>query len=84
MRKLVYSGNELSITNPELVEEWDFEKNYPLTPDDVTFGSGKKVWWKCKKCGHEWQAGVNTRTRGHGCPVCGVSKSIENRKRKIL
>ncbi len=70
MRKLVYSGNELSITNPKLVEEWDFEKNYPLTPDDVTFGSNRKVWWKCKKCGYEWETSINHRVHGRGCPLC--------------
>ena len=31
--------------HPELVSEWS-EKNLPFTPDDITFGSNKKVWWK--------------------------------------
>ena len=39
--------DSLAITNPDLVKEWDYEKNAPLTPDDVTPGSGKKVWWIC-------------------------------------
>ncbi|WP_294905017.1 zinc-ribbon domain-containing protein [uncultured Eubacterium sp.] len=25
--------------------EWS-EKNLPLTPDKITFGSNKRVWWK--------------------------------------
>ena len=37
--------------HPELVFEWS-EKNLPLTPDDITFGSNKKIWWK-GTCGHE-------------------------------
>ena len=29
----------------ELLSQWDTARNLPLTPDDVTFGSHKKVWW---------------------------------------
>ena len=45
--------NSLSRMRPHLVSEWS-EKNFPLTPDTVTFGSNKIVWWK-GACGHEWQ-----------------------------
>ena len=47
-------SNSLAEVHPELVSEWS-EKNLPLTPDDITFGSNKKVWWKgaCKL----WDAG---------------------------
>ena len=38
-------NNSLAEVHPELVSEWS-EKNFPLTPDDITFGSNKKVWWK--------------------------------------
>ena len=38
-------NNSLAEVHPELVFEWS-EKNLPLTPDDITFGSNKKVWWK--------------------------------------
>ena len=42
-------NNSLAEVHPELITEWS-EKNLPLTPDDITFGSNKKVWWKgvCK------------------------------------
>ena len=46
-------NNSLAEVHPELITEWS-EKNLPLTPDDITFGSNKKVWWK-GTCGHEWQ-----------------------------
>lgn len=26
-----------------LIEQWDYKKNYPLTPKDISFGSTKKV-----------------------------------------
>ena len=34
-------------THPELCEEWDKTKNGNLRPEDVTYGSGKKIWWVC-------------------------------------
>ena len=46
-------NNSLAEVRPELVSEWS-EKNLPLKPDEITFGSNKKVWWR-GACGHEWQ-----------------------------
>ena len=46
-------NNSLAEVHPELVSEWS-EKNLTLTPDDITFGSNKKVWWR-GACGHVWQ-----------------------------
>ena len=60
---------DLATTNPELAKEWNYEKNKPLTPFDVTKMSGQRVWWKCEQ-GHEWQANINNRCRGNKCPVC--------------
>ena len=65
----VWKGfNDLATTHPELAAEWDYEKN-KLLPFEVTAGSGKKVWWKCKVCGHRWKAAVAFR-RISGCPEC--------------
>ena len=55
---------------PDLLEEWDYDKNVDITPEMVTVKSNKKVWWKCKKCEHEWEAKVSKRTEGKGCPYC--------------
>ena len=44
-------SNILSEVHPELVAEWS-DKNLPLTPDRITYGSNKVVWWK-GACGHE-------------------------------
>ena len=56
-----------------LLEEWDSEKNLPLTPDGVTHGSHTMAWWRCGS-GHSWQALVYTRTAGSGCPYCAGKK----------
>ena len=42
-------------------------------PSDITSGSSKKVWWICTN-GHDWEAPVNNRTGGRGCPVCYKEK----------
>lgn len=67
--------NSIAIAYPKLVQEWDYEKNSPLTPDDVTVGSGKKVWWICDK-GHKWKAAVYSRTVGCGCPICSGNQVL--------
>jgi len=54
---------------PELVAEWHPTKNEEKQPEDFSFGSNIKVWWKCSK-GHEWSTQVYHRTHGTGCPVC--------------
>lgn len=54
-----------------ILDEWDTIKNGELTPDKVTWGSHKRIHWKCSK-GHTWEAVVKERTkiRGNQCPVC--------------
>lgn len=47
-------NNSLAEVHPELVFEWS-EKNLPLTPDDITFGSNKKVWWNRKVASYGMQ-----------------------------
>lgn len=65
------SKPSLQVTNPKLSSEWHLSKNGRLTPGDVVAGSGKKVWWKCPKGeDHEWQAEIERRNRGAGCPYC--------------
>lgn len=62
--------NDLEKLHPELVPEWDAERNWPLRPSDVSPGSHKLVWWRCAR-GHRWQAVICSRTLGGtGCPVC--------------
>ena len=46
-------NNSFAAQHPELICEWS-EKNLPLTPDRVSYGSNKRVWWRAA-CGHEWQ-----------------------------
>jgi hypothetical protein len=64
----------LAVKHPHLISEWHAEKNSYLTPDDITPGSKKLVWWRCK-WNHEWQAAVYSRAKGHNCPKCNIRTS---------
>lgn len=61
--------NDLATQYPELARQWDYTKNIPVLPADVTTGSHRLVWWKCEK-GHSWRASIRSRASGCGCPVC--------------
>ena len=72
--------NRLSLRFPELCKEWDYEKNGELTPKDITYGSGKKVYWKCLR-GHEWEATICNRVYiKTGCPYCSGHRVSENNR----
>ena len=30
----------------------------------------ENVWWKCRVCGYEWRAVIDSRVKGSSCPVC--------------
>jgi hypothetical protein len=56
---------------PELVAQLDRKKNGRLAPESITFGSPRRLWWRCPVGPeHLWQAPVSRRTAGHGCPFC--------------
>lgn len=56
---------------PALIAEWHPTKNGETTPWDVSFGSAKRVWWRCPRgTDHVWSSEARTRVRGSGCPFC--------------
>ena len=75
MTQMYYANNSLADLYPTVAEEWEYEKNLPLIPQNVPPKSNQKVWWKCKK-GHEWKATVGSRTAGTGCPYCSGKKCL--------
>ena len=69
-KRIEVGFNDLATTHPILVKEWDYDKNDSLLPTMVTFGTHKKVWWKCEK-GHSWKAAIYSRaSNNRGCPAC--------------
>lgn len=68
-QRVLAGYNDLATTHPELMKEWDFDKN-TIIPSEITYGSDKKVWWKCNQ-NHSWEATVNSRSSmKRGCPYC--------------
>ena len=80
--QLASEDYNLLLINPELCKEWDCKKNDKL-PQEYTPNSGKKAWWLCDECNHEWQAKIDSRNRGRGCPICENSTG-EKEIRKFL
>ena len=55
---------------PDLLKEWNYDKNHDIKPEQVAGKTNVKIWWKCSICGHEWEASINHRCGGSGCPKC--------------
>jgi len=70
--------NDLKNCYPNIADDWDYDKNGDLLPEEVTKGSGKKVWWLCPKFKHSYKAQICNRTmRGTGCPYCSNHKVLK-------
>ena len=54
---------------PDIATEGYYDKNGSLTPENVHANSKQKVWW-IGKCNHSWEATVQNRVLGTGCPIC--------------
>ena len=74
-RRVLPGFSDLLTLEPEIAHQWHDDLNGDLTPDQVTVGSHKKVWWRCE-LGHEWRAVVYSRTGRdrNGCPHCANYK----------
>ena len=69
--------HNLVIDYPDLAKEWDYEKNYPQTPDQFTKGSHDSVYWVCQKGHPSYSARISNRIyKGDGCPVCAGRKIL--------
>ena len=53
---------------PALCQEWHPRLNQHR-PEFYMPRSMDKVWWLCSS-GHEWEAVIDSRTSGRGCPYC--------------
>lgn len=70
-RKVLPGFNDLATLAPDVAQQWHPTLNGALTPQMVTAGSHRKVWWECEQ-GHVWKAVIYPRTglKKCGCPVC--------------
>ena len=80
-KKVLAGFNDLASIEPEIAAEWHPELNGALTPEMVTAGSNRKVWWLCPE-GHVWRTAISNRTNAKkrtGCPVCAGNVSQKHR-----
>lgn len=73
--------NNLKHHFPEIAQEWDYEANHPLRPENVLPGKKQKAFWICPIDG-SYPATISDRTgpRKSGCPYCsGTLVSDRNR-----
>lgn len=70
-----FPENALLKTHPSISSEWDYDKNYPLTPENFASGNHYKAWWLCAK-GHSYDSRIYSRTGQNktGCPYCSGNK----------
>lgn len=79
-KKVLKGFNDLktwSIVNnyKYLIDEFDYKKN-DFDIEEITYGSGKKVWWICPK-GHSYQTFLTHRTKMFtNCPYCSNKKLL--------
>ena len=74
---MVLTGfNDIATVKPKLLDEWDYSKNKDESPQTVSAGTSRLVWWKCDK-GHSWKASVASRVSGRKCPVCTGRKVVK-------
>ncbi|MEH7413625.1 zinc-ribbon domain-containing protein, partial [Priestia megaterium] len=57
-------------TNKKIASEWHPTKNGGITPEKITKGYSKTVWWQCEHK-HEWKTSPYNRTKHKSnCPYC--------------
>jgi hypothetical protein len=67
----------LAVLFPDLLREWHPRRNDGRDPYNTGPHSHRKVWWRCRTCGHEWQVSPHERTFARkGCPACERRRSI--------
>lgn len=80
--QIVVGINDFQTTHKKELLDWDFSKNI-LKPTDITYGSEKKIFWKCHKCGHEWIQYPYMKIK-YGCPSCKKQEQKKLYGKKVL
>jgi hypothetical protein len=70
LNRRVTEANSLRSTHPHLVSQWNWTLNADITPDDVTAGSSRDIWWICVDEGHDFEMTPVDRAGGRKCGVC--------------
>ena len=67
-------GPNTSLLAEELQGQWHVQRNMHHGNINIKPYINRKVWWVCDQCPeglpHVWEARVDNRTHGTGCPFC--------------
>lgn len=68
-QKPIVGVNDLPTLRPDLMEDWDYQKN-TIDPHTLMPNSNINVYWKCHVCGYEYMTNVANKNKGYGCKRC--------------
>ena len=71
-KRAINGETDVASLRPELLAEWDYEKN-SLNPAEVTEFSHYKAHWICPN-GHRYMATIANRSSGKGCSICNCNR----------
>lgn len=81
-QKVLAGFNDIATTHPEIAMNYNNDKNNRKSTE-ISAGSREKVWWKCCKCGYEFQYELNTYINAnYACPSC--SNRSKTKFKKVL
>lgn len=82
-QRVLKGYNDFQSRYPDLVDKfWDFEAN-DVKPDEISWGSGKWINFKCKECGHKWIVQLHDLSvYGRGCPQCARNNMATRSKQE--
>lgn len=66
--------HNFAVLYPNLLLEWDYERNIGIDPYNISPKNNKVVHWKCKY-GHSWATRITHRANGSNCPKCNNKSS---------
>lgn len=73
-KRKVCKEYNLAIVKPKVAALWDYEKNFPVKPEEVYPSGSDKYWWKCPN-GHSFQRKLNSiQGDVNRCPYCTHKK----------
>lgn len=49
-------NNNITDLYKQTIEEWDYDKNYPLRPECFKKGSSLEVWWKSQDGSNSYES----------------------------
>ena len=73
---VVRGVNDVETMMPDILSEWDVQKNGDVKPHMIARTSRKRIWWLCSR-GHSYEMSAVLRDRGCGCPYCAGKRVLK-------